>query len=150
MMGSMEYWWVCSKGFPVTKMPEDFKDAHDRHWRDAEHLLEASRQANADHLYGMSAECGLKAVLVAQGQPIVKPYRDHVNKIWRLFVSHAEGWSGAQYLAKLPDEAPFGDWCVAQRYWHRGHFQKNRVTRHRNAAKAVRTMLQSWAQGGSP
>ena len=50
MPDSMECRWVCAKGYPVTKMPEDFKDAHDRHWRDAEHLFDVSSRANADHL----------------------------------------------------------------------------------------------------
>ncbi len=41
-------------------MQADFLDAHERHWQDAELLLTNQRLANADHLYGMSAECGLK------------------------------------------------------------------------------------------
>ena len=44
-------------------MKADFLDAHQRHWDDAEHLLQAQRWANADHLYGFAAECGLKAVV---------------------------------------------------------------------------------------
>lgn len=41
--------------------PADFPDAHARHWQDAERLAQAGRWANADQLYGYSAECGLKA-----------------------------------------------------------------------------------------
>ena len=40
----------------------DFSNAHNRHWQDAELLFCDRRWANADHLYGFSAECGLKAV----------------------------------------------------------------------------------------
>ena len=43
-------------------MNEDFLDAHLRHWTDAELLYAAQRWANADHLYGISAECGLKGL----------------------------------------------------------------------------------------
>lgn len=35
-------------------MPVDFRDAAERHWEDAEYLLEASRIANADHLGRLS------------------------------------------------------------------------------------------------
>ena len=41
----------------------DFADAHRRHWEDAELLHDHGRWANADQLYGFSAECGLKAVM---------------------------------------------------------------------------------------
>jgi len=41
-------------------MSIDFLDPHDRHWEDGERLFGVSRWANADHLYGLSAECGLK------------------------------------------------------------------------------------------
>ena len=48
-------------------LPADFKDAHSRHWVDAELLFGKSRWANADHLYGFSVECGLKAVMAKLG-----------------------------------------------------------------------------------
>ena len=35
-----------------------FLDAHNRHWKDAELLFCRARLANADQLYGFSAECG--------------------------------------------------------------------------------------------
>jgi len=141
----------------VTTVTDDFTDAHDRHWRDAEYLsgfvsrlLGFASLANADHLYGLSAECGLKAVLVAAGQPIEKPYKDHVDKVWPLFVSFAHGRLGARYLAMLPAGEPFRDWEVSQRYWHRRYFRRARLTPHRDAAMAVRAMLQFAVQGGSP
>jgi hypothetical protein len=48
-------------------MNTDFYDAHQRHWDDAELLYEKQRWANADHLYGMAAECGLKQLMLAFG-----------------------------------------------------------------------------------
>ena len=48
-------------------MNADFLDAHRRHLRDADYLFSASRLANADHLYGMAAECGLKRLMMAFG-----------------------------------------------------------------------------------
>lgn len=40
--------------------PSDFLNAHHRHWTDAELLYSQDRRANADHLYGLSAECGVR------------------------------------------------------------------------------------------
>ncbi|MEC5213052.1 hypothetical protein RCH06_001594, partial [Polaromonas sp. CG_9.5] len=48
-------------------MNADFLDAHHRHLRDADCLFSASHLANADHLYGMAAECGLKRLMIAFG-----------------------------------------------------------------------------------
>ena len=48
----------------------DFSDAHRRHWEDAELLHAYSRWANADQLYGFSAECGLKAVMQVLGMHV--------------------------------------------------------------------------------
>ena len=50
--------------------PSDFTDAHCRHWDDAELLFKLQRWANADQLYGFSAECGLKAVMTFLGMPV--------------------------------------------------------------------------------
>lgn len=50
-------------GMSNASFPEDFFDAMDRHWHDAELLRSNKRLANADHLYGLSAECGLKALM---------------------------------------------------------------------------------------
>lgn len=50
-------------------MQADFLDANERHWDDAEHLFQAQRWANADHLYGIAAECGLKRLMLAFGMP---------------------------------------------------------------------------------
>ena len=69
--------------------PADFVDAHHRHRADAELLFENDRWANADQLYGFSAECGLKAVMQACGMPVdgatgmpTGKYREHLPKIW--------------------------------------------------------------------
>ena len=43
--------------------PANFVDAHHRHWEDAQLLFRNHRWANADQLYGLCAECGLKAVM---------------------------------------------------------------------------------------
>ncbi len=126
---------------------DDYADAHDRHWKDAERLFGCAAWANADHLYGLSAECGLKAVFQIAGQPIDAARRKHVDELWPAFVLFAEGrW--ADWLALLPTGAPFSDWSIDQRYAHRRNFDKPLVAPHRNAARAVGAMLQFALRGG--
>ena len=43
---------------------------HRRHWEARRALVRGEALANADQLYGFSAECGLKAVMVKNGMPI--------------------------------------------------------------------------------
>lgn len=48
-------------------MNADFLDANARHQHDADLLFDRQRWANADHLYGLAAECGLKRLMVTFG-----------------------------------------------------------------------------------
>ena len=123
-------------------MNADFLDAHLRHWEDAELLWEAQHWANADHLYGLSAECGLKRLMLAFGMSVdtegVPTKRDkvHADAIWQRFESYRLRHSrGAYYL--LPADSPFADWHVSQRYARRSDFTEIHVKPHRNGAKAI-------------
>lgn len=51
-------------------MSVDFLDAHRRHWEDAELLHEHARWANANQLYGIAAECGMKRLMLVFGMPL--------------------------------------------------------------------------------
>jgi len=69
-------------------LPPDFYDAHERHWVDAELLRDKERWANADHLYGFAAECGLKRLMLAfgmtldaSGKPSEREDRTHAKQI---------------------------------------------------------------------
>ena len=98
-------------------LPEtDFTDAHRRHWEDAELLFDLAHWANADHLYGLSAECGLKAVMLslgmnvdASGTPSEQRHRQHMPELWPVFEAFARKRGGGAYLALLPDGKPFDD-----------------------------------------
>jgi len=128
----------------------DFKDAAERHWSDAGTLFQQSRLANADHLFGMAAECALKAVmqalgmvLGASGVPAQRQHRVHINHLWTEFVSFATGRSGAQYAKLLPAGTnPFTGWNVNQRYEHQSWFVQNVVQQHQQGAKNAMAVLE--------
>ncbi|MFH0825546.1 MAG: SAM-dependent methyltransferase [Pseudomonadota bacterium] len=134
-------------------MNSDFLDAHERHWEDAGSLLEDQRYANADHLYGMAAECGLKRLMFAFGMPQAKDggpegeYRLHVNELWSRYEAYRSGRpAGAGYA--LPTLNPFRDWNASQRYAHRGCFKPDIVEAHQKGAEVVRSLIRKAQKDG--
>ncbi|MBF0422870.1 MAG: SAM-dependent methyltransferase [Magnetococcales bacterium] len=130
-------------------MQTDFMDAHDRHWEDAENLFQARRWANADHLYGLAAECGMKQLMLAFGMkydiskdlPDDPDDRKHVNSLWERFESYRSGQpQGAGYA--LTATNPFADWDVKQRYANQSHFNQAHVAAHQTGAKVVYDLIQ--------
>ena len=110
-------------------------------------LYAASRWANSDHLYGISAECGLKVIMGKFGMittdtgPSEKRYRVHVNDLWREFISFAEGAGRATYAMRLPSSNPFATWSIHQRYSAQVHFTSAIASGHRSGAQAVRNLI---------
>lgn len=136
-------------------MKADYLDAHERHWDDAESLFKTQRWANADHLYGMAAECGLKRLMLAFGMPYdtAKDRPDkgddrvHANGIWARFESYRCGHhQGAGYA--LTTRNPFDDWDVAQRYAHQSNFDQARAQAHQGGASAVRELIKKAKKDG--
>lgn len=134
-------------------MQADFLDAHKRHWDDAETLFQAVRWANADHLYGMSAECGLKALMVKLNQGSLSK-QDYVHVMeakkdsaWSRYQSYLSGHMWATKLS-LPSENPFNDWLAEQRYAHQSNFDQARVQAHQEATKAIRELIRKAEREG--
>ena len=111
----------------------DFPLAAKRHWRDAI-LLEANgRMGNAGQLYGFSAECGVKALLVALGYPTepdgspaneppagTPKVRLHINQLVSKMGDirgEIERRDGAKYTAMIPNITKFSNWSTEHRYW---------------------------------
>ncbi|MGA7750080.1 MAG: hypothetical protein WCA63_08015, partial [Gallionella sp.] len=115
---------------PVTV---DFPLAAKRHWQDAGLLETNGRTRNAGQLYGFSAECGIKALLIAlgyptdvEGSPVSNPpsgtpkVRKHIHELVGMIggiQNYANGRSGAKYTALFPNVTNFSDWSVDHRYW---------------------------------
>ncbi|MBF0336645.1 MAG: SAM-dependent methyltransferase [Nitrospirae bacterium] len=137
-------------------MPLDYRDAAQRHYEDAEYLLADARLANADHLFGFSAECALKAVMLSLGMqfkqnkiPVEEKYRVHINNLWDEFRDFANNRNGAHYVSMLPGGSnPFATWDVSQRYDHRSDIIETIVGNHRQAAKIVKQVLDSAVSNG--
>lgn len=129
-------------------MNSDFKDAHQRHWEDAELLYSNDRWANADHLYGVAAECALKCLMLAFGMPFDdvsdrpkdRQDRQHADGIWLRYETYRSGHHrGIDY--GLPSN-PFADWSIEQRHANRSNFDPARVNHHKQGTQKVRDLLQ--------
>ena len=134
--------------------PTNFAAAHHRHWDDAQLLFRNDRWANADQLYGLCAECGLKAVMRRSDMPVGllgipdEEYRRHVSGLWPQFAIFVRGRIGARYLPLLPHQNPFTDWSISDRYASSHHFNRARVDSHRKAARKVCQMIHSAKMDG--
>ena len=132
--------------------PADFVDAHFRDWGDAELLFTNGRWANADQMYGFSAECGMKAVMVALGMPISpsgtpdRQYRKHIQDLWALFCTFVSGRNGSRYLGLLPSAPPFVNWSHHNRYAADSHFSENSTQPNRVGAECVVRMVRAAKQ----
>lgn len=135
-------------------MNADFLDAHRRHLRDADTLWNAACLANADHLYGMAAECGLKRLMIKfgmltdqTGKPENVKDRSHIDAVWTRYDAYRSGhFEGLQY--GLPSTNPFHDWKVSQRYAPEQNFDRVRVESHRIGAHTVRDCIKNAERDG--
>ena len=129
-------------------MTTDFRDASERHFGDGELLLAEERLANADHLFGMSAECSIKAIMEALGMktssagaPRDIGHRVHMPELWAAFQSFASGRLASRYVEPLDKQNPFVDWKVDQRYWKQSSIGRGTVQNHSTAARQCRFSL---------
>ncbi len=128
-------------------MPTDFYDAFHRHRQDGEILYERQRWANADHLYGLSAECGLKALMLKLGMPVSPagvpqgPYRIHIDRLWTSFRIFASGKLPPYYFSFLSSNNPFRNWDIGQRYENQSGFNQATVDPHRQEVQKIKQML---------
>lgn len=142
-------------GSGAGQWPADFLDPHTRHFEDADRLFREQRWANADHLYGLSAECGLKAVMQKlgmrtdpMGKPLDKSHRKHIDVLWNAFLSFALQRHAIAYARLLPNANPFSDWAVDQRYAHQQHFSQHITATHRQGAEYVRRVVNEARRNG--
>lgn len=112
----------------------NYAESARRHFHDAGVLRGYGRQANAGQLFGIAAECGIKAVLVACKVPVDtqgsidgipgtkgKGFRDHWPQLGQALVDLAgfipDSRMATGYLSLMPNLTHFSNWLIAHRYW---------------------------------
>lgn len=129
-------------------MPTNFKEAAQRHWLDADLLLNNKRLANADQLFGLAAECALKAVMQGSGMslkngiPQDQRYKVHIGDLWHEFCTFANGKICARYLNYLDQKSnPFANWRISQRYCQDSDITVQIVNDHLGGAQQAMTVM---------
>jgi len=106
-----------------------------RAFADAEALWLDGRLGTADHLFGLAAECALKAILCGLGlitaDPPPAPFKVHINKLWGEYLTSLQGPAAPA----IPRSSPFSDWNVNDRYEDDAFFRPERVAPHRDGAR---------------
>jgi hypothetical protein len=127
-------------------MMVDFRDAFARHHHDANLLYGHKRWANADQLYGLAAECGLKCLMQAFGMelegdaPKLEKDKRHINVIWERYESYRQGREANGY--ELSSDNLFHNWSVSQRYHAGASFDQARVAPHQEGVCEIAGLLQ--------
>lgn len=138
---------------PGGKMSIDFENAALRHCNDAERLYQLKERPNADHLFGLAAECALKyflmkenlLVLDAKGKPCPTNtnkksslYMVHINGLWKEFSGSLCQRNANFYISLIDDSAnPFNDWDINHRYWNGNAIPLQNIDKHRLSAQRL-------------
>ncbi len=145
-----------------TTVPSNFAAAGRRHLQDAQALHQQRRWANADHLSGIAAECGLKAILLdflggtrnPRGLPThpSKPSRHHyghINVMWSELAATSHGRGGAQFASLISAPCPFTGWDVGERYSDGLHINEQRAGGHLSEARKILALHQQAQTNGA-
>lgn len=146
-------------------IPVSYFESARRHFHDAGVLLGGNRSANAGQLFGIAAECGIKAILVASNVPIDtegsidrmpgvrgKGFRDHWPHLGQALTDLAaaipDGRTATTYLSLIPNLAHFSDWLIEHRYWREAALPLAAVGRWQAAAAEVMAALDQAKEDG--
>ena len=135
-------------------MADDYKDASMRHLTDAETLYQqpSKRLANASHLFGLSAECSMKAI-IQKNSPTKKfsGQDGHIPNVFSELQNISPIGSGASTLsgdvAKIIKK--FSGWRVAQRYENQSLFLEQTTKAQMEGAQSANQLMNNYLHGGT-
>jgi hypothetical protein len=114
-----------------------------RHRQDAETLVNAGGKPNAGHLFGLSVECGLKAMLINMGAAttsdgsIVDGLRSHLPQLINDMTALPDGRPASALHAAVPHLSKMHDWRIEHRYWRAKDLPLGSLDNWRAAAKEL-------------
>lgn len=131
----------------------DYDDAAQRHWDDANLLQVQNRIPNADQLFGLAAECALKAIMLPLGMPMnkgkpVDRRHGHIDVLWDEFISFVNSRPAAKYANNLDTINPFASWSVHHRYEHASQITPQACNDHKiGAEQAYKALISAHVDG---
>lgn len=131
----------------------DFADAGYRHFDSASLLFSQGHLANASHLFGLTAECVLKAFIFQCRCDVTVPQatKKHIDSdLWSHFSSHPALASFPSRITKAQIyKSHFDEWRLEQRYWSNDQFSGNseHATTQAQGAKGLLGVLNLLQRG---
>ena len=131
---------------------DDYQDASKRHLGDGELLLSQTppHLANASHLFGVSAECSLKAI-ARTSNPAAQfgGAKGHLPKLFAELNNVAPAIAGNSTLAGSISsiQACFPSWQVEQRYHAQVGFVATTVEQEQTGARNAHLLMNNHLQG---
>jgi hypothetical protein len=133
----------------------DFWGASRRHLGDANFLYNSGRLDNADHLFGLAAECAVKYALLCSGvkadppRGIEQRFANHIDKLRNEASQYLQSRKALNLAALLLDPGYFANWKVHDRYEADNFVDRNRCTLHACHARATVNLVAT-SFGASP
>lgn len=131
-------------------MTEDYSDAADRHFADAQLLHEQMppRLANASHLYGVAAECALKCIISQSTKGGGKVPRVHLPELLDQLSMHSVAKGNADLVKRVKKSAEgLCNWRVEQRYDNQTVFIVANVVAEAASAQKLLALRKHHARG---
>jgi len=132
----------------------DYSEAAARHAHDAKFLREHDRLENAGQLFGLHAECALKALLVAHGLKTEadgdisvkgqEGYRKHINVLHPLVSSMSvfpDGRSSNDFVPYMKNLLVFASWDIKHRYYKKSEIPLGDVSAWARASHDLEQMI---------
>lgn len=128
----------------------DYLTSARRHNKDAGTLLSGGARPNAGQLFGLSVECGVKALLVRLGAAVtadgtVQDHKRHIPSLITEITVLPDGRPIADLHAAAPSLAKITDWAIEHRYWRAKDIPLSSLPTWQAAAKEVLAHLDNIA-----
>jgi hypothetical protein len=129
---------------------EDFHNSAHRHYRCGDILCDRSEHAEADHLYGLAAECALKRILEQAGlrKNDGKDLKVHVNKLWSETISRLADQKYTLLISYLSQGNKFSDWDISRRYHPDKTITEDVMSKHKLSANVIFRFLSEFVLSG--
>jgi hypothetical protein len=131
---------------------DDYQNASERHLQDAKLLFAQApeRLANASHLFGLSAECSLKAI-ARRFEPGARFYgaKGHIPGLFSELQNVSPAIGGNATLASniAAIQPRFMQWDVSQRYASQATFSQGTVADEQTGANEAYRLMSNHLQG---
>jgi hypothetical protein len=131
---------------------DDYQNASERHLQDAELLFAQApkRLANASHLFGLSAECSLKAI-ARKFEPWAKfgGNKGHIPDLFSELQNISPGIGSNPDLVRsiTAIKFQFANWTVAQRYASQITFVEGTVADEQTGANEAQLLMTNCLKG---